>query len=258
MKKPIWLSIQWLILGLLAFAMLGTFAGSVISSVVVSKNNLEKNYLIENQYYAQKLAATTDSLFEDMIKNLTTESQNINYLTNDSRKIHKELEFILQSTTYFNSAFFADKTGRIVASAPDMALDGTRLNSVGAKKSLEKKVPIISKPYVGVTGKLIMLISVPVFDDNRSYKGFLAGSIYLQEENSLTKVLGQHPKHENDSYVYVIDSEGNIIYHPVKDRINDNVTENKVVKQVLEGKNGNLEVTNTKGISMLAGYASAT
>lgn len=257
MKKPIRLSIQWLILGLLAFAMLGTYAGSVISSVVVSRNNLEKNYLIENQYYAQKLAAVTDSLFVNMIKNLTMEARNEDLMTNDSRKIHKELDFILQSTTYFNSTFFADKTGRIVASAPDMALKGTKLTSVGAKKSLEKKVPIISKPYVGVTGKLILLISVPVFDESGSYEGFLAGTIYLHEDNSLIQVLGQHPKHENNSYVYVVDSEGNIIYHPDKNRINDNVKENKVVQYVLEGRNGNLEVTNTKGIAMLAGYASA-
>lgn len=258
MKKPIRLSIQWLILSLLAFAMLGTLAGSIISSAVVSKNNLEKNYLIENQYYAQKLAATTDSLFGNMIKNLTMEAKNEDYLTADSHAIHEELEFILQSTTFFNSIFFVDKTGRIAASAPDMALEGTKLNSVGANEALEKKVPLISKPYVGVTGKLIMLISVPVFDDNGSYGGFLAGTIYLHEENSLIKVLGQHPKHENDSYVYVVDSEGNIIYHPDKNRINDNVKENKVVQQVLEGKNGNQEVTNTKGISMFAGYASAT
>ncbi|MCC3648977.1 MULTISPECIES: hypothetical protein [Bacillaceae] len=139
MKKPIRLSIQWLILGLLAFAMLGTYAGSVISSVVVSRNNLEKNYLIENQYYAQKLATVTDSLFVNMIKNLTMEARNEDLMTNDSRKIHKELDFILQSTTYFNSTFFADKTGRVVASAPDMALNGTKLTSVVQKNLWKRK-----------------------------------------------------------------------------------------------------------------------
>ncbi|MFC3882116.1 sensor domain-containing diguanylate cyclase [Bacillus songklensis] len=256
--KPIRLSIQFLVLSLLAFAMVGTFVGSVISSVVVSKNNLEKNYLIENQYYAQKLANTTDSLFRNMFKTLTMESQDKEYLTTDSKAIYKELEHLLQSTTFFNSIWFVNQTGHIVATAPHMNLEGTKANRIGAKQALKQKVPLISEPYISVTGKMILLVSVPVFDGNGSYLGFLAGTIHLHEDNSLRKVLGQHPKHENDSYVYVVDSEGNIIYHPDTNRINDNAKENKVVQQVMKGNNGNRKVINTKGIPMLAGYASST
>ncbi|WP_409292884.1 diguanylate cyclase [Peribacillus sp. SCS-37] len=257
MKKPIRLSIQFLVLSLLAFAMIGTFVGSTISSILVSKNNLEKNYLIENQYYAQKLASTTDSLFENMFKTLTMESEEVEFSTADSKEIYEEVKQMLDSTTFFNSAVFVDPTGSIVASAPNRELEGTILNSSGAKEALKKKVPLISEPYVAVTGKLILLVSVPVFDDSGSYKGFIGGTIRLHEENSLTRVLGQHPKHENDSYVYVVDSKGNIIYHPNKDRINDSAKENKAVKQVLKGKTGSMEVSNTQGISMLAGYASS-
>jgi glucose-6-phosphate-specific signal transduction histidine kinase len=71
--KSMKLSVQFLFLTLLVFAMLGTFVGSAISGVVVSKNNLEKNYLIENQFYAEKLADTADSLFSAMLINLTME-----------------------------------------------------------------------------------------------------------------------------------------------------------------------------------------
>ncbi|PFP30864.1 hypothetical protein COJ96_02560 [Bacillus sp. AFS073361] len=258
MRKPFRLSIKLLFLSLLAFAMIGTIAASVISSVIVSKNNLEENYLIENQYYAQKLATTTDHLFTNMLQILSTESHGKEYVTTNSEAIYHEIKRILDSTTFFNSTIFVDDTGLIIASAPDRTLEGKRLKSVGSKEALKQKAPFISKPYVGVSGNLILLISAPVFDEHGSYKGFLSGTIHLQKENSLKRVLGQHPKHENDSYVYVVDSEGNIIYHPDQDRINENVKENKVVQQVLEGKNGSQEVTNTQGISMLAGYASST
>lgn len=258
MKKPIRLSIQFLVLSLLTFAMIGTFVGSTISSILVSKNNLEKNYLMENQYYAQKLASTTDSLFENMIKTLTMESEEEEYSTVDSKETYEEVKQTLESTTFFNSVIFVDQTGNIVASAPNRELEGAKLNSIGAKEALKKKVPLISEPYVAVTGKLILLVSVPVFDDSGAYTGFIGGTIHLHEENSLTRVLGQHPKHENDSYVYVVDSKGNIIYHPEKDRINDSAIENKAVQQVLKGNNGSLEVINTQGISTLAGYASST
>lgn len=218
---------------------------------------MENNYLIENQYYAQKLASTTDSLFRNMIKSLTMESEEKEYLTADSNELYDEVKQTLESTTFFNAVYFVDQTGRIDASAPNRELEGTKPNSIGAKEALKKKVPLISEPYVSATGNLILLVSVPVFDDNGSYKGFIAGTIYLYEENSLTRVLGQHPKHENDSYVYVVDSKGNVIYHPDKDRINVNAEKNKAVQQVLKGRNGSLEIINTQDIPMLAGYASS-
>ncbi|MCP3764962.1 sensor domain-containing diguanylate cyclase [Domibacillus sp. A3M-37] len=258
MKKPIRLSIHFLVLSLLAFAMIGTFFGSTISSILVSKNNLEKNYLMENQYYAQKLASTTDSLFENMIKSLTMESGEEEYSTADSKEIYEEVKQTLESTTFFNSVVFVDQTGSIVASAPNRELEGTKSNRIGTKEALKKKVPLISEPYVAVTGKLILLVSVPVFDDSGSYKGFIGGTIHLHEENSLTRVLGQHPKHENDSYVYVVDSKGNVIYHPDSEWINVNVKENEVVQQVMEGKTGSQEVMTIQGVSMLAGYAAST
>ncbi|QGQ45289.1 hypothetical protein [Metabacillus sediminilitoris] len=73
MMKPIRLSIQFLILMLLVLAMVGTFVGSIVSSIVVSKNNLENNYLVENQYYLEKLAHAIDDLFENMFHHLTIE-----------------------------------------------------------------------------------------------------------------------------------------------------------------------------------------
>ncbi|PLS17978.1 hypothetical protein CVD28_09845 [Bacillus sp. M6-12] len=253
--KPFKLNMQFLSLSLLAFAMVGTWIGTAISGLLVSKQNLEKNYLIENQYYAQKLAITTDALFSNMFKSLTMESHDKEYLSIDSKTIYKELKHTLDSTTFFNSILFINQTGHIVASAPDMSVMGKQLNTIGVKEALNQKAPLISKPYVGVTGNLILLISVPVFDDNGTYKGFLAGTIHLQEKNSLKRVLGQHPKHQNDSYVYVVDSAGNIIYHPDEKRINTNAIENKAVQQALKGENGNQEVMNTRGIPMLAGYA---
>lgn len=61
--KPIKLSISILSMTLLTFAILGTLIGSSVSGVLVSKRNLEKSYLVDNEFYAQKLTATTDSLF---------------------------------------------------------------------------------------------------------------------------------------------------------------------------------------------------
>jgi diguanylate cyclase (GGDEF)-like protein len=159
------------------------------------------------------------------------------------------------ATSYFNSTWFVNKTGRILASAPNIDVVGQKLNSIGVMEALEKRTPVISEPYIGITGKLILLISVPAYDESGVYSGFLAGTIHLEEDNSLKNILGKHPEHQNDSYVFVVDSKGDIIYHPDEDRNKDNVIENKTVQEVLKGNSGNQVVINSKGITMFAGYA---
>ncbi|WP_158068829.1 hypothetical protein [Domibacillus epiphyticus] len=51
-------------------------------------------------------------------------------------------------------------------------------------------------------------------------QGCLAGSIDLDEENSLSNILGPHPKH--------VDFKGNIIYRPDMSRINENAEDNEM------------------------------
>lgn len=251
------ITLQSIILLLIAFAMLGTYLGVMISSIIVSKENREKGYLSENQVYAEKLADTTDLLFRNMLQTLEVSAGSIYPFTQDGDdQLYGELNQVLTSTNFFNSVFLVDKEGEIVHSAPHLDLEGVKIDTVGVSDAINKKMPLISQPYISeVTNKLIILISIPVFDDKGAYFGFLGGTIYLSEDNSIKDTLSLHPKHAVDSYVYVVDSEGNIIYHPERNRIGDNVIENGAVKRVVEGKVGKNEITNSKGIRMLAGYA---
>lgn len=250
------MTLQSIFLGLLAFAMLGTYLGVMISSIVVSKENREQGYLSENQVYAEKLADTTNSLFQNMLQTLEVNAATMYPITQTSNQLYVELNQILKSTNFFNSVFLVDKNGNVVRSAPNLDLEGTKIETLGVNEAISKKIPLISQPYISkVTNKLIILVSMPVFDNKGEYFGFLGGTIYLSEDNSIKDVLGLHPKHAVDSYVYVVDSMGNIIYHAEKNRIGDNVIENGAVKRVVDGNDGNIEITNSKGIRMLAGYA---
>lgn len=250
------LNLKWLILILLSFAMLSTFFGSVVSSIIVSNNTLKDNYLAENRYYAEKLADTTDLLFIDMFKSLKVEALTKDYQPAEIPQIRSNLKNLLNSTSYFNTTAFVNSQGKLIAAYPNYHLENTILTSIGAREALEKRKATISQPYVGVIGELLILISVPVYDGNGEYIGFLAGTIQLHaKNNSLKNVLGQHPQHENNSYVYVVDASGNIIYHPDSSRINENVKHNIFVQQLMAGKTGSMEGHNTKNEIMLAGFA---
>ena len=76
----------------------------------------------------------------------------------------------------------------------------------------------------------------------------------MKEENILKHVLGEH-FYKNGSHVYVVDESGRIIYHQDPRRVNDIVLENTVVQQLIAGNSGAMEVVNTEGVEMLAGYA---
>lgn len=247
---------QSIILLLIAFAMLGTYLGVMISSIVVSKENREKGYLSENQVYAEKLADTTNLLFQNMLQTLEVSAISIYPLTKNSDLLSEELSQVLSSTNFFNSIFLVDKEGEVIRSAPHLDLEGTKIDTHGVNEAISKRKPLISQPYISkVTNKLIILVSMPVFDIQGEYFGFLGGTIYLDEENSIKDTLSFHPNHAVDLYVYVVDSKGNIIYHPEEARIGDNVIENGAVQRVVEGKDGRIEITNSKGTRMLAGYA---
>lgn len=253
--KHMKLSMKFLILTLLSFAMIGTFIASVASSMISSQDHLKGNYLAENQYYAEKLAATANLLFKDMFKSLEVAASSDSFQSLNQEEATKDLNHLLKSTSYFNSTWFVDSNANIVATAPDIDYEGKRLTSSGALEALEKKTPLVSEPYFGATGRYMILVSVPVFDHSGRYMGYLGGTIYLQEYNSLKTVLGQHPLTGNDSYVYVVDSNGTIIYHPNQNEINKNVRSNVYVSEVIKGKTGSSEGKNSEGIQMLAGYA---
>lgn len=107
---------------------------------------------------------------------------------------------------------------------------------------------------MAITGRLIIFISYPIFDEQGQYLGLVGGSLYLREDNFLNELLGEHFYHDG-SYVYVVDAKGHIIYHQDLLRVNDDVSSNQVVQKLMNGQSGAERVSNTEHVDMLAGYA---
>ena len=226
------------------------------SSYQINSQTLKENTLESNRVYAQKLAQTTEVYLNTTFKTLEYSAEELANFMDNEEKISQEAARLKNQMNTFNSIVIADADGKILATSPEnLNLKNQMLNSVGGKEALTEKKPIISSPYVGLSGRLIIMISTPIFDENQNYLGLVGGSLYLKEVNILHELLGEH-FYEDGSYVYVVNQRGQIIYHHDSKRILDSVKKNKVVQDVLKGKNGASQVVNTKGIDMLAGYAS--
>ena len=136
--------------------------------------------------------------------------------------------------------------------APELV--GQLLDSVGAREALEKRRPLISDPYVSALNRLVVLVSQPIFADDGTYQGYIGGSIYLQHENILHSLLGEH-FYQDGSYLYVVDRNRRLIYHQEQGRVGEIATGNPVVERVIRGEEGSQALINSRGIEMLAGFS---
>ncbi|WP_438316458.1 sensor domain-containing diguanylate cyclase [Sporosarcina sp. FA9] len=252
------LSLKHLILLVALLSVALTLISSITSGYRVNQETLVENTLETNRVYAQKLAAVTDNYLKTTLQTLEYRSKDIaGYMSrSDSEELLlQEAERLINETNTFNSVVISSATGKVLASSPDsLDLMGKQITSPGGLQALEGKKPLITKPFTSITNRFVIFISQPIFDDKGQYLGYVGGSIYLLEKNILNELLGVH-FYQDGSYVYVVNEDGRLLYHPDKNRIGEIVSENPVINEVMNGKSGDKRLTNSKGMDMLAGYA---
>lgn len=232
-----------------------TFLNSFYSNYEVQKAQLIAQSIEVNRAYANKLSDTTEVF-------LLSSRQQLAYAANEVRNKMNDADFLKQAanrlkyqTDSFNSVVISDASGLARAVSPEtIGLLGKRLQSVGSEEALKKKKELISKPYISTINNLLVFLSAPIVDDQNQYRGFLGGTIYLRRPNILSEILGEH-YYKNGSYIYVIDKEKEILYHPDQARIGSFVLDNDGIDEIVARKEGGIALKNSKGIEMLAGYA---
>lgn len=250
------LSLKYLILLVVLVSVLFTLFTSLYAGYRLQRETLVENTLETNRVYAEKLASTTENYLKSTLQVLHNSAQTLAPSMKTNREaLAAEVSRLKNQSDMFNSVGVVDPSGKILAVSPEqLNLKDKMFTSPGAVQALKERKPLISKPFISITGRLLILISYPIFNEKEEYLGFVSGTIYLRERSILNQLLGEHFYHDG-SYVYVVDGDGRVIYHQSPDRINDVVSENPVVQKLLKGQSGAQRVINTQGKDMLAGYA---
>lgn len=246
-------TLRFWILSLICFTMIGIVFSTLTSSYFVTKKILIENSLEQNRVYSMKLAQMTEEVFSSLQNNLEARKSDVVKNIENPNTVTNILEQLNISGKNFNSLSVIDHQGIAIATAPNIGLVGNKINSNAVKEGLIKKEPFISKPYYAQTGRLLILISTPLFNGSNEYVGMLNGTIYLEEESFIHHILADHYS-KDGSYVYVVDRDGTLIYHPDKTRIGESVESNPVVQKLIEEKSGALQIDNSLGSNFLAGY----
>ncbi|MFS2158511.1 sensor domain-containing diguanylate cyclase [Pseudomonas sp. Pseusp122] len=235
-------------------------AAATLSNTLYSTYRVQKEQLIEstieaNRVYASKLSDTIDDF-------LQAAQQQISFSAGLLGKSHYNHELALSEarrlklqTDSFNAVVMVDTEGYVVTVSPETVhVSSGKLQTPGAREALTEKKPLISKPYISAAGNLVVIVSSPIFDDEGAYLGYVGGAIYLKQRSILHDLIGSH-FYRDDAYVYVVDSNKTILYHPDQERVGKTVSDSAVVDKVLGGENGGALVVNFLGKEMLAGYS---
>ncbi|WP_439824055.1 diguanylate cyclase [Aeromonas caviae] len=249
-----------LILSLAVIGVLATFGNSFYAIHQAQRQLLIDNTLEANRVYAAKLAASADAMLSAAQGQLAYSATLLAPLlqAHDIAGLEQEVTQLRRRTNTFNSVAVVNTESTIIAVSPEtLNVKGAKLTSANARRTLESQKPIISDPLVSLSGNYLISLSYPVFAADGRYLGYVAGTIYLESTSVLSHLLGQH-YYQDGSYLYVVDRQRTLIYHPDPERIGQKIGANRVVDEVLQGEEGALAVRNSDGNEMLSGFAPVT
>lgn len=251
-KKKI--KLKYLMSGLMLVGFIVIIAFGLISGYKVIKASLLEEALSNNEVYAKKLAHTADQFLIDSQDTLAYSADIIEQNLNNDGILSEEARRLQEQANSFNSAAVVNPERKVLAVSPkSINVKDKVLDSSGAREANRVQRPNITNPYVTITGKLVVFISHPLFDEHNIYQGLVAGTLYLQDQNAFYDILGKHP-YEDESSVYVIDKEGEIIFHKDIDRVGEQV-DDEIITQLQQSDTGAFRMTDKHKKRYVTGYS---
>ncbi|TFF38634.1 sensor domain-containing diguanylate cyclase [Pseudomonas sp. RIT623] len=256
-KHGLRLDLRTLILVLCALTAVVMLLSSYFASYRVQRQLLIDHALEANRVYAAKLAAITETSLGNALQQLAFSAEVQGRQLNDDAALQAETERVLRQSSAFNSTFMVDARGTLRAISPASLrhLIGTPSTSPGALQALREQRTLVSPAYLSAANNLVVALSQPIYDAQGHYLGYVGGSLYLRERNILKGLLGEH-FYQDGSYLYVVDRNHRLLYHPDSDRVGTLVAGNSLVDELATLGSGTRRVINSQGVEMLAGFAS--
>lgn len=249
------LDLRQLIVVLAILSGLITLSISFYASYQVQRESLIDGTLEANRAYAAKLAVGTETFLQSTQQQLKYSADKVGRRFDDNETLVDEVGRLRLQTNSFNEVFITDAHRVVRAASPNTRhLVGQQLDSVGSRRALQERRPLISSPYISAVGTLVVTISQPIVDRDGTYLGYIGGTISLKEPNILNRMLGEH-YYTDGSYLYAVDRHRLLLYHPDPKRLGTVVGENAVIDRMIDGESGSQRVINSQGQDMLAGFA---
>ncbi|WP_341279034.1 diguanylate cyclase [Paenibacillus sp. FSL H8-0537] len=255
------ISLATVLSGLVSLCVLVTIILVMFSAFQSSKQLMERTALSTNFSKASKMSDTLDALTKTIRLSLKysvqRDQEGMWDGPNQAQRMNEDLNLMKHSSNFFNSIVVVDQHGMIRGATEGINnLINEPITSDSLKQALASKRSSISDPFFDErTGNLFIMVSEPLYDKNQQYKGFIGGSIYLKKNNVMNTIFEKNTNDFLESYLYLVDQQGNLLFHPDPMLVGRNISENMVVKKLMAGQSGSETVTNLDGSELLIGYA---
>lgn len=249
------IDLRRLILWISLLSIFLVLAAGLHASYLVQRDLLLHNALESNRVYAAKLASTTEYFLGDLRRHLAYSADVLADMETQPQLMASEARRLEEQLGQFNSSFVVSPQGKVLAvSTSYPQLKGQQMTSDAARTSLTTRRPFISEPFQASNGRWLILYTHPIFSRDYRYLGYVAGTLYLHEDNVLDRLLGQH-FNRDDSLLYVLSRDGTLIYHPDRSRLGHASPDKGALAGALRGETGEIRFTDATGTALLAGYA---
>lgn len=248
-------NLRQLIIVLVVLSILATVVNMYIAGARVQKQSLFDNTLQHNQGYAKQLAQSLQVSLEIARDRLDYAAYSLSRHWSEPLQVQHILTAFSARNSFFDSMYVASLSGSVLATSRSVAdMNGQILSGEVHEQALRTPTAWVSQLHVSPFGALAISMMAPVLTDRGQILGYLAGNIHLEEENLLYRLIGEHYQ-QDGSYIYIIDQQKRLLYHPDRQRLGTPTHTNPLLDVVLQGGSGSQPVTNSLGYEMLAGYA---
>ncbi len=262
-KRPWWLDLRalavgWMVLPLTLMLVLAVGVTS-IAMQSIAKTLVEDRDLIVARVTAERLAADLEQ-YAQVLRVLSKQPAIVLLNVEQSAAVFDTYNDLLSGYVTGGGIILLDDTGRVVITYPSRPeLLGQDYSSYPYFKNLAAS-PIDSSPYFDVlpepgTKRQLVGVAVPVMDANNQFGGVLVGKFYLDVQH-FGQYLWPLQQTENEQ-VFLLDHNGQVIFHTNPTLINDNFNEQPVVSAMQQSNRttGVTIVQSADNGSVVAGYA---
>ena len=205
-------------------------------------------------------AAHLDERLEDSMNMLASEAINVPEVgRHNTAALERHLSRQQTLLTVFDDLYVFDAGGTLLVDWPEKP--GRRMLDMSARDYVQDVVArhqtVISRPILGkATRQPIVVVATPILDERRELVGILAGVLNLYKPNLLGSIATR--KNGENGYYYLVSSERVRIAHPDPALVLQTVppnSSNAPFERAMQGFEGTLEGTNTRGLRGLFTFA---
>ncbi|MGG1517931.1 diguanylate cyclase [Paenibacillus oryzisoli] len=213
--------IESLLVGLIAFTLIGSTALLTAVSIHQQNTMLTKTTLQKNFEAARNLAISANTIKELMFEKLGAMAS---YWTEQRLPIGEEasplLGKLLVGDGMFGGALLISGAGNVLVTTPATGFAaGDRLDEAAELIFTGRETgPWMSAPFVAPGGHRVVLALHPMKSGNSQSAVYLAGLIDLQQNNVFSNMLIHTIKSEPGTYAYLIDGTGVMMMNAQEDR----------------------------------------